>query len=378
MAGDNCPACGLPRLLNRKLIWTTDGGLYFQTRHSDRLIILEEEDIAGLIEEGVKIRGEGILRTLRERRRVFSREEVASQMGRFQHFFIRHRPAAKRVVTSALRDSAFFGCGKVDIDEIKPRKRLSLRISHPYHPYLMAGDIWGFWEGLFDVRAELAMEALSETEWNLRVTTTDKTGWKIAKAQKPRRPQRDYGLEVCDKCKCPLFPWALSWDQELGTIYQIGGHRHMVVTSARGWSEIMDELMGPGVRALPHAMGASLAAKSAAEYKQLKGNNYKKAYRHFFLGLPFLGWGRPTRVSRKPFLIEADMEGVPFPELLAWKMAGVFEALEQEAADVTHEKSGDSSWKFMMGPKLEGYFLPIERLKPQGDGVGYIRNLMPF
>jgi hypothetical protein len=378
MAGDNCPACGLPRILNRKLVWTTDGGIYFHSKRSDRLIILEEEDIASIIDESVKVRGEGVLDELRERRRIFSREEVASQLGAFQAFFMRHRPAAKRVILSALRDAAFFGCGKITVSAIKPRKRLEIRLSHPYHPYLMAGDLWGFWEGVFGVEAELSMEAVSEKDWDITVKTVKRSNWKIAKSLKPRRPDRDYGLEVCDKCRCPIFPWPLSWDEELGTIYQIGGHRHMVVTSMQGWLEIMNQLKGPGARQMPADIGVSLAAKANAEYKILKGNNYKKAYRHFFLGLPFLGWGRPTKVSRKPFLIEADLDGVPFPQMLAWKMAGVFEALEDEAADVEHEKTDDSSWKFTLGPRLEGQFLEIEHMKPYGDGFAYPRTLLPF
>lgn len=378
MAGDNCPACGLPRILNRKLIWTTDGGLYFQSKRSDRLIFLEEEDIASVIDESLKLRGPSLLEDLRQRRRVFSREEVGSQTGGVRSSLLRHWPAAKRVILSALHEAGFFGCGKITISNIKPRKELKVRIAHPYHPYLMAGDVWGFWEGLYDVEAEMSMQAISEKEWDLTVTTINKSAWKINEDQKPQRPGRAYGLEVCDKCRCPVFPWPLSWDEELGTIYQIGGHRHMVVTSARGWQAVIDEIKGPDGQDLPESIGASLAAKSAAEYRQLRGNNYKRAYRHFFLGLPFLGWGRPKKVSRKPFLIEAEMEGVLFPQLLAWKMAGVFEALEDEPGEILHEQTGTSSWKFMLGPKLEGNFLEIERLKPQGDGVGYLRAMMPF
>jgi hypothetical protein len=378
MAGDNCPACGLPRVLNRKLLWATDGGLYFQSRRSDRLIMLEEEDIAAVIEESVKAHGEGLLAVLRERRRVFSREEVGGQIGRLQGFFIRHWPSARRVILSALQDAAFFGCGKITISDLKPRKRLEIKLSHPYHPYLMAGDLWGFWEGLYGVEAELSMQAVSEKDWEIKLRTVKKSDWKIAKASRSERPDRDYGLEVCDKCRCPIFPWPLSWDEELGTIYQIGGHRHMVVTSTRGWQEILDELQAPGGRELAPAVGAALASKAEGEYRVLKGNNYKRAYRHFFLGLPFLGWGRPSKVSRKPFLIEAEMDGVPFPQLLAWKMAGVFEALEEEAADVEFEKTGTSSWMFTLGPKLEGQFLEVERMRPHGDGVAYPRVLMPF
>lgn len=378
MAGENCPACGLPQSLNRKLVWTTDGGVYFQSRRSDRLIFLEEEDISTIVDEALKLRGQDILDDLRERRRVFTREEVGTQMGGAHGSIFRRWPATKRVILSAADEASFFGCGKITISDIKPRKELSVKIQHPYHPHLMAGDLWGFWEGLYGVEAELSMEHVSAKEWDLTITTVARSEWQAARDKKPQRPDRDYALEVCEKCRCPVFPWKLVWDEELGTIYQSGSHRHMVVTSARGWQSIIDEIKGPGVKDLPGAVGASMAAKSVAEYRQLKGDNYKTAYRHFFLGLPFLGWGRPKKVSRKAFLIEAEMEGVPFPQLLAWKMAGVFEALEEEEAEVLQEKTGGSSWKYLVGPKLEGKFLEIERMKPEGDGLSYLRPMMPF
>jgi hypothetical protein len=368
---DRCPVCGLPRSLNRKLVWTTDGGIYFQARRSDRLIFLEEEDIRALLEEGVKLRGEQLLDTLRERRRAFTSEEVASQLTGLRRLLLRHWPLAKRVVRSAFREASFFGCGNIVISKMRPRKELVVKARHPYHPHLIAGDIWGFWEGLFGVEALLSLSAASEHEWDITIRTVGKkrgaAGHKQPAGHKraPRRPQRDYGLEVCEKCRLPIFPWELRWDTELGTIYETGTHRHMVITSAAGWQRVVDEVKGSKEGVLPADIGVALAGAAAAEYRLLKGDNYKTAYRHFFLSLPFLGWGKPVKVSRKPFLIEAEIEGVPFPQLLAWKIAGVFEALEREPADIKHIKAGDAGWKYLIGPRLEGTFLEIQRMVPE-------------
>ncbi|RJP29242.1 MAG: hypothetical protein C4536_11730 [Actinobacteria bacterium] len=368
---DDCPVCGLPRSLNRKLVWTTDGGIYFQSKRSERLIFLDEEDIRALLEEGVKLRGEQLLDTLRERRRAFTREEVTSQVRGLRRLLLRHWPLAKRVVRSSFQEAAFFGCGNIEISKMKPGKELVVKARHPYHPHLMAGDIWGFWEGLFGVEALLSLTAASEHEWDITVRKVGRRrrspGSRQPEGYKrtPRRPKRDYGLEVCEKCRLPEFPWELRWDTELGTIYETGTHRHMVITSAPGWQQVIDEVKGSKEGALPTAIGEALAAKAAAEYHQLKGDNYKTAYRHFYMSLPFLGWGKPRQVSRKPFLIEAELEGVPFPQLLAWKMAGVFEALEREPADIKHLKVDDTAWKFLIGPRIEGTFLEIGRMVPE-------------
>jgi len=368
---EDCPVCALPRSLNRKLVWATDGGIYFQSKRSERLIFLDEEDIKALLEEGVRLRGDQFLDTLRECRRTFTREAVASQMRGLRRIMLRHWPLAKRIVRSTFREAAFFGCGNITISKIKPRKELVVRVRHPYHPHLMAGDIWGFWEGLFGVEALLSLSASSEQEWDITVRKVSKKRNKSAAKQPdgqgrvPRRPKRDYDLEVCEKCRLPVFPWELRWDTELGTIYEMGTHRHLVITSALGWQQVVDEVKGSKEGALPNGIGAALAAKSAAEYRLLKGDNYKTAYRHFFVSLPLLGWGKPRKVSRKPFLIEAEIDGVPFPQLLAWKIAGVFEALEREPADIKHLKSGDTAWSYLIGPRLEGNFLEIRRMLPE-------------
>ena len=139
--GDECPVCGLPRSLSRKLVWATDGGTYFQARRSERLIFLDEEDIATLLEEGVKLRGVQLLDTLRERRRKFTREGIASQLTGLRRFLPGHWPLAGRMVKSAFAEAAFFGCGNIVISSIRPRKELVVRARHPYHPHLIAGDI---------------------------------------------------------------------------------------------------------------------------------------------------------------------------------------------------------------------------------------------
>lgn len=371
--GDNCPVCGFPRSLTRKLVWTTDGGIYFQTKRSERFLFLDEEEIKALLEEGVRLRGEQLLDTLREQRRVFTRETVSYQLNGLRRLLLRHWPLSKRVVRSAFREAAFFGCGNIVITKIKTRKELIVKARHPYHPHLMAGDVWGFWEGLYGVEALLSLSAVSEQEWDVTVRTVGRRRRTSTRERPPRRPKRDYSLEVCEKCRMPIFPWELRWDAELGTIYELGTHRHMLFTSSAGWQQVVEEVTGSKEGALPSAIGTALAATAAAEYTLLKGDNYKTAYRHFFLSLPFLGWGKPTKVTRKPFLIEAEIEGVPFPQLLAWKIAGVFEALEREPADIKHLKDGDTTWRYLIGPRIEGTFLEIQRMLPE-EG----RFILPF
>ena len=86
-----------------------------------------------------------------------------------RRLLLRHWPLARRVVKSVFREAAFFGCGNIVISKMRPRKELVVKARHPYHPHLMAGDIWGFWEGLFGVEALLSLSAASEHEWDITV-----------------------------------------------------------------------------------------------------------------------------------------------------------------------------------------------------------------
>ncbi|MBC7247278.1 MAG: hypothetical protein H5T73_05825 [Actinobacteria bacterium] len=354
---ERCKLCGLPRPLNRKLVWTRNGGLYLRNRRSERLVFLSEEEIDAVMREGVRLRGEEVLDTLCEVRRGFTRERVASQMGRVRGFFMRHRPLARRVIADAFREAAYYGCGNVEVSRLKPGKEITVTARRPYHPHLLAGDIWGFWEGFFGVEALFSLEKVSETEWSITVRTVGKRKTGPGGEPLPRRPERDYDLDVCEKCRLPSFTYELRWDPDLGTIYHPGTHRHLVITSVEGWERVIGEINGSRAGELPPGMREALEASAAREYASQGGGNYKTAYRNFFLGLPLLGWGKPRRVMRKPFLMEAQIEDVPFPQLLACRIAGVFRALEKEAAEIDCSREGDNAWRYAVGPRLEGSFL---------------------
>jgi len=311
---------------------------------------------------------------LRESRRAFTRSDVAAQLSGIRGFFFRRWPLAKPMVRAALREAAFFGCGDISLSSIKPRRQMVVKVRHPYHPYLLAGDLWGFWEGIYGVESLISVIPVSDGhEWEMTVRTVGKRRGKEGEGKKPRRPERDYSMEVCEKCRLPLFPMEIRWDPDLGTIYEAGSYRHLLVTSARGWQEIMDEVNGSREGALPPGMGMTMAARAAGAYQALKAEGSRAAYRNFFMSLPVLGWGKPRRVSRKPFVIDAVIEGVPFPQLLAWKIAGAFEALEDEPADITHMRSGDSGWRYLVGPRLEGSFIEVGSMIPEPG-----RTVLPY
>jgi len=375
---DLCELCGLPRSLNRKLVWAMNGGVYFRNRHSERLVFLGEEDISAIIQEGVRLRGEKVLDTLCEVRRTFTRGRVASQMSGMRRLFLRHRPLVKRIIHATFREAAYYGCGNIAITRLKPGKELAVSARRPYHPHLLAGDIWGFWEGFFGVEALFSLEHISEREWEITVKTVSKRKKAESEERPPRRPERDYDLDVCEKCRLPSFPYKLRWDPELGTIYHADTHRHLVLTSVEGWERVLNEINGSRTGELPAPISEAISASTASEFAGLSSGNYKTAYRNFFMGLPLLGWGKPRKVTRKPFLMEAHIEDVPFPRLLACKIAGAFQALEKETADVDYSQEGDASWKYLIGPRLESRFPPLGNLFPDAHPRSHPGIFLPL
>ncbi len=375
---DRCPACGLPGSLGRKLVWCEDGGVYFRDKHSERLVFLEQEEVALIVAEGVRLRGEELLDTLREKRRAFTRRSVMSQAGGLRRRVLASRLLAGRVIREALREAAFYGSGSISVTALKPGKEMRVRVRHPYHPHLLAGDLWGFWEGLFRVEALASVTAASERECEVVVKTVTRRRWEPPGELPPRRPDRDYELEVCERCRLPVFPRETRWDPDLGTIYFAAGHRRLVLTSVEGWKEVLQEINGSRRGELPSSLAEALTSRNAALHASDAGSNFKTAYRNFFMGLPVLGWGKPKRVSRKPFLIDALIEGVPFPQLLSWKLGGVFQALEREEPEVEYRKGGDSAWIYRVGPRLEGRFLPISSLLHPVDLPASMRIVLPF
>ncbi|MBC7252688.1 MAG: hypothetical protein H5T72_01785 [Actinobacteria bacterium] len=374
----NCPSCGLPLALNRRLVWAEDGGIYFREKRSDRLIFLEHEEISLILTEGVKLRGEELLDTLREKRRSFTRSEILSQLGRARRRLLARRPWAARLIREALREAAFYGSGNLSVTALKPRREMKVKVRHPYHPHLLAGDLWGFWEGLFGVEALVSMAEVSETEYEVTVKTVERRAWPQGKETPSRRPERDYDLEVCERCRLPVFPMEIRWDPDLGTIYRPNDHRRLVITSVRGWEEVLQEISGSRREELPPSLADLITTRTARAHASPPGGNYKTAYRNFFMGLPVLGWGKPKRVSRKPFLIDALIEGVPFPQLLSWKLGGVFQGLEKEVPEVEYRSRGDSTWNYLVGPRIQGPFLPVSSLAAPADLPAALRVILPF
>jgi len=187
---DKCSLCGFPRSIRQKLVWAADGGLYLPARRSERLIMLEQEEISTLLAEGTRLRGEELLPTLRERRREFSREQVASQVRGLRRFLLRHRPMVKGAIKAAFGEASYYGCGNISVTRLHPGKEMELKARHPYHPHLLAGDMWGFWEGLFGVEALLFLNRVSEGEWSIVVKTVGKAKSRLAGERPPRRPER--------------------------------------------------------------------------------------------------------------------------------------------------------------------------------------------
>ncbi|MFW6113537.1 MAG: hypothetical protein ACOC78_01280, partial [Actinomycetota bacterium] len=270
-----CPSCGLPRSLNRKLVWTADGGIYFQTRNSDRLIFLGEGEISTIIGVAVDRCGDDLLKRLRECRRVFTRGDTASQLSGIRRTLFKRWPMTKQVINAAFKEAAFFGCGDINIFDISPRKHLIIKARHPYHPHLLAGDVWGFWEALYGVEAELSISSTSELEWDITVRTLAKSSRKTDFQKHSRRPDRDFTLEVCDQCKLPRFAWELRWDTELGTIYEAVSHRHLTLTSVLGWSRVIKEIRDSLGKDFYSSLGSALPERASAEFRLLKGDNYK-------------------------------------------------------------------------------------------------------
>lgn len=371
---ESCPRCGLPRSLARKLVWTTDGGIYFPEKHSERHLFLEIDDISLILKEAERICGEKILDRLRELRRRFSRYRTMEQAGNGGLSLSRHRPLAGGMVKAVLEEASFFGAGGLEVAKIKPGKRLEVKAIRPYHPQLLAGDLWGFWEGFFGVRADMELETTPEGGCRVSLESVEKKRWGEGDGKKRAgRPERDYELEVCEKCRLPLFPWELRWDRELGTIYQPGTRRHFILTPVEGWRLVMGEIAHAAGENFAREAGRAMREKAREEWKEAGERGLRKAYRDFFTALPVLGWGKPVRVSRKPFLMEARLSGVPFPLILAWKMEGAFEALEKEPGDVEWRREGGSDFVYLLGPRLEGSFLSIDELR----GSLPPRNIFP-
>ncbi|MEJ5187183.1 MAG: hypothetical protein WHT46_08900 [Candidatus Geothermincolales bacterium] len=377
---DECRACGLPRELKKRVFWTSQGEMFSRQARGERLIFLDVNWTRYLVEEALNQGGKDLLHLLKECRREHTRKRVEATVRGWGAFLMRRRLTGRQLFDGFLEELPHYGFGRFEILEFKPRKLARLKVDDAYDDLFLVADLLGLWEATQGVRASEILEPAGKGSFSLLLKAEEKvkrveSGREDEGKRSPTPLKKDDVIPLCPRCRRPRYPGRMVWNVKGGTIYDELSGRRFIISTVSSWARVFFLLKRecpPAYHAFARRLGEASRESFVSPVEDGGAKDIKAAYRDFFLSLPFLGWGRPIRVRRRPFLVEAELVGTPFPDLLAAEMRGRFGSLEREEWSVEVKASRDGGHLFVMGPSVDGIWIPLEKTLPPRSHPGII------
>jgi|GEM_PF-3130119 len=374
----NCSSCGLPHRLAELLDWREGGNIFTRFKPRRQVIILEHCELQTLLEKAEERGGEELMRRLATVRRRYLRHRTAQQAEGANSRLLRGRRLGRRAVLYALQEARLFGLGRLEVEELEGKKRLTLTIEHPYHPQMLAADICGFWEGLFRVRAEETLEQKGAHSWRLRLMSggeLPQRSMEYRELTEKEAGKRDRGIERCPACRMPAHLSRLQWDPIQGTIYDPERGRYHVVVEVAGMNLLIKEMRsflggdyGPVARS---AFATSLSDGSLAAPSLDPGSVVGE--------WPALGWGEAEGAAQRPFLEELMLRSPALPSMAEHKLAALYQLRWGEEVDSSLYRGENGLYRFSVCPQLTEYSMNLETLRQRFPQlIAHPLSFLPF
>jgi len=374
----DCSSCGLPLRLSESLDWREGGNIYTRFKPRRQVIILEHRELQMLLGKAEERGGEELMRRLATVRRRYLRHRTAQQAEGVDSCLLRGRRLGRRAVLYALQEARLFGLGRLEVEELEGGKRLTITVEHPYHPQMLAADICGFWEGLFRVRAEEALEQKGAHSWRLRLMSGGELSQRFMEYREITEKEagkRNRGIERCPACRLPVHLSHLQWDSIQGTIYDPERDRYHVVVEVAGMDLLIKEMrsfLGRDYGGVARsAFAASLGDGSPGSPSLDPGSVVEE--------WPALGWGEAEGAARRPFLEEMEVRSPALPSMAEHKLAALYQLRWGEEVDSSLYRGKDGLYRFAVYPRLIEYSMNLETLRqhfPQLEA--YPLSFLPF
>ncbi len=376
----SCSICGLPRALSKRLFWDNRGRIFTRLDPQSQVFFMDTRELELIISHATATAGLIVETRIREERRKFTRQRILGQIHAGGGSLARNRIFRKQAIRVLLEEASLYGMGHITIDTLAAGKELRLKISHPYHPNMLAGDLLGLWEGFFEVKAQYSLEKLGPHEFVLHIESLDKSKYKTGalREHKEEKPgKRDKTMERCKKCKLPVALRGLKWDAQNGTIYNPENNRYYTLMEISGFTNIHRVIK----EHLSDDFQATISKAFLESLKEDMAPREKKdgSYEELFASLSLLGWGKIKEVKRRPFLDEIAIADAIFPSLIENKLDAYYQYLEGEPASCFIKRPQNNEVTIMLGPSLSEYSMHIGNLRNQFPSLlHYPSSFMPF
>ncbi len=377
-----CELCGFPQATLKHVKWS-ERGLVALRKPWARLVAIEHQELAEIL-EGLRpaLAGDFSAR-LREMAYENTRDAMVSHLGPVRRRLVA-RVAARAGMNELLQNAGILGAGQLDLLEMKAPESLCVRVRHPYHPDLYAGDLLGLWEALFGVKGVITVVSLGDHVFNMQIAANRKGRGKL-KAE-PKREERNHKPKKLRKeafCKtCGA--------REFGVPITAGGQAGIFGADKGFWvfipvatlTAILDSFQPDG-EVRDEALKEIAAGRALSQLKGsipgAAGVKEKGLARSFLESLVSAGWANSMRLTEREYLMDVSLDNAVSPALVAGKLQGLYEFLNHERAQSEVINLGAGRIRITVGPEIQAPVMNIRSVLARYPNLRlYPTSFLPF
>ncbi|MBN2026346.1 MAG: hypothetical protein JW854_06280 [Actinobacteria bacterium] len=351
MALRRCRKCGLPLRLSRGYVWPGNGVILARNDPTMRMHVVESDLYAHVwseLEERLDVNiSDAMIRGQRAADQDYLESNIIYGWRRFAAQHLPLRMMFKRITN----EIALFGFGGIELLEYRKKKILVMKVKHSFDIITLAWGAKGVIEFAEKMGSELAWrnegddivlsiqlvpreEGAKEVELEaMRRIRDAKRELALAGRQLP--PQGDGG-GPCPSCGLPAALTELEWRDDEGTIYRRDDYQRFIFTTGHIFVAVIRDLEKKLDRDLE-----PLLIDIIKDYhlRRLQGipirtrhGAYRAAARYLLAG----GFGEMMDFNCGEGYLEMTIANPFYPPRLVGRIAGLFEYVEDEEADVSY------------------------------------------
>lgn len=351
MALKRCRRCGLPLRLSRRYAWPGNGVIHARTDPGMRMIIFEADYFTYAWSVFEELLGVNIADLMIRGQRAATRDYLENHiMYGWRKAAVRHLPM-RAMFDNIATELALFGFASLELIEYRRGRMLVIRVRHPFDIISIAWGAKGLVEFKEGMGSELAWkkegddyilsmifnpEERPEEPGTLEAMRYIRDAKReLSPVGRMLPPQGGKG-EPCSSCGLPKALTELEWDESEGTIRRSDNGRRFIFTTGHIFLGMVRELENRTARDLEPLI---MEITKNYHLRMLQGipirsrnGAYRAAARYLFAG----GFGEVQSFNCGEGYLEMTIRNPFYIPRLAGRIAGLFEYIEEEEADITY------------------------------------------
>lgn len=340
MAVERCSGCGLPIYVRLAAAWNDDGTITGRYVHSTRVVQVYFDELDSIF-DGISERiGLDITRIVVEGERKAGLAFTNTFLSKWKGIVgrIATLPLVVDIVMRfVVRTSKNAGFGCISIISHKRNKQLVLKITDPFSPAVIAGNILGSFEAFSGGAATVDWEG-DAREIRIAITSGGEREPIDKDRLEPRLPvvlPGEYTVERCRKCGMPLdLTNRYDFDLAAGIATERGSGGRIVTVMIDSLEAVFEELYSELGREV-----AQMVVDLESDYVQRSITmpacvDECEAIEELLSDLRIKGMGNPTEISLVDDELLVRIENPFNEELVAGRVLGIYRALLGEPAEI--------------------------------------------